>query len=180
MKDISLLIPPALRPWLLGLFSVFTVVVGSAMMKISARVKPSPIWFEFPWTQRGADEILGQWDGAAKDAVRKNLLLDFVFIASYVGGLVVAGAMASEELGVEFGAAPWAGAAITWAVIAAGLLDVCENIGQFAMLGGRRGPVWPLLTSVCATVKFILVFIAATYALCGLNAPLICFFQLHQ
>ena len=179
MNDPSLLIPPALHPRLLGVFFILTLAVGIAMRRISAPVKPSPLRLEFPWTQRGADAILSQWDDAAKGAVRKNLMLDFIFIASYVGGLVVAGAMTSEELGVEFGAAPWAGAAITWAVIGAGLLDVCENIGQFAMLGGQRGPVWPLLTSVCATVKFFLVLIAATYALCGLNAPLIRFFQLH-
>ena len=175
MKDLSVLIPPTLRPWLLGAFIVLFIVAGRAMQKISAPVKPSPIRLEFPWTQRGAHEILSQWDDAAKDAVRKNLVLDFIFIVSYVGGLVVAGAMASAALGP----APWAGAAITWAVIAAGLLDVCENIGQFAMLGGWCGAFWPLLTSVCATVKFLLVIIATLYALCGLVAGAIHFFRHH-
>ena len=175
MKDLSLLIPPSLCPWLLGVFFVLTAVLGRIMRKISAPVQPSPIRFEFPWTQRGADEILGQWDDAAKRAVRKNLLLDFVFIVSYVGFLVVAGAMASRVLG----AAPWAGAAVTWAVIAAGVLDVCENTGQFAMLGGRRGPFWPLLTSVCAAVKFPLVILAIFYAIGALAIWAIHLFKNH-
>lgn len=163
MQDLSMLIPVALRPWLLGVFFVFFLVVGRAMKTISESVKPAPIRFEFPWTQRGADEILGQWDDAAKRAMRKNLMLDFVFIVAYVGCLAVAGAMATGALQP----APWVGAATAWAVIAAGLLDVCENIGQFAMLAGRRG-LWPQFTSVCATAKFLLVGIALLYALCGL------------
>ena len=164
MKDISLLIPPALCPWLFGVFAVIFVVVGCAMQKISAPVAPSPIWFEFPWTQRGADKILSLWSDAAKDAVRKNILLDFVFIVSYAGGLFVAGAMARRALG----AAPWFGAAMTWAAIAAGVFDVIENTGRLAMLGGTRGAFWPRVTSVCACVKFQLADIAALYALCGL------------
>ena len=71
------------------------------------------------------------------------------------------------------------GAAITWAAITAGLLDVCENIGQLAMLGGQRGPVWPLFTSVCAAVKFLLIGIAILYALCGLVAGTIHLFRHH-
>ena len=175
MPDISLLIPPALRPWLLVAFVVLFLVVGKAMTNITASVEPKPIWLEFPWTQRGADEILCGWDDTAKAKVRKNLTLDFLFIMAYVGAFIVAGAMASGALG----AAPWVVAAITWVAITAGLLDVCENIGQFAMLAGQRGPVWSLLTSVCATLKFLLLTIAAIYVLCGLVAAVIHFFR-HQ
>ncbi len=153
------------RPWLLAAFLGLFFVVGWAMMNITASVKPKALRLEFPWTKKAADEILDKWknDPATAGKVRKSLALDFLFIVAYVGGLVVAAAMATGVLGW----APSVGAAITWGVIAAGLLDVCENISQFAMLAGRRG-LWPQFTSGCATAKFLLVGIALLYALCGL------------
>ena len=176
MNDISLLISPALRPWLLAVFIVLFLVVGKAMQSITASVKPKPIWLEFPWTKKGADEILDEWkkDATAAGKVRKSLALDFLFIVAYVGVIIIIGAMASGAHWI----AHWVGAAITWAAITAGVLDVIENFGQFVMLAGQRG-LWPLFTSVCASVKFLLVFIAAPYALLFLVPAVIRHFR-HQ
>lgn len=151
-----LIIPAALGGWL-------TV---DEIRRTSIAVWPRPIALQLAWSRANADAILKVWKKqvwktslrhSGEPAVRRvsrSIRWDFGFIPSYAvffAGLV---------------SLPWAGPewlAILqryglYAPLAAGALDVVENLGMLAMVDHHRMNAWlPRLVTVCSVGKFALI-----------------------
>jgi hypothetical protein len=119
---------------------------------------------EFAWTAQGADDALA---GADLDAVRATILWDFVFLALYasalyLGSLWASGVLTSERL-------RQAGPHVAVGAVAAGVLDVIENLAMLGHLNGWLGfSGWPTVAGLMAVPKFILVLVAVVYVVMGI------------
>jgi hypothetical protein len=121
-----------------------------------------------------AERLIESWGAALHDRAVWQVILDFPFILAYAWALFYFGVWAWRQavantrpkLAIAAHAAAWAG-------LAAGALDIFEDAGLLAMLGGARGNVVAGFTSACAIGKFALLAgaaITATLA-AGLSQP---------
>ena len=130
------------------------------MMKKSGG--PGIVPFALAATPERAREIKRTWGDAGVAAARKSLHVDFAFIASYIlPPVVFAGFVAAVVRGRGWtgwaSTATWSG----WAWVAAGMLDVAENVLLLHVLGAdqpkkaaTRG------AALCARAKFGLLGLA--------------------
>jgi hypothetical protein len=127
----------------------------------AAGTKRAIVDLELAWTQPVAREVVEKWRAATVlDVARRNIYVDFGFIAFYAPLLaLVCFSGASHRTG------GWrvAGVAIAWGMLAAGALDVIENLGMLPMLDGNF--TFVTLVSICAATKFVLLGIGVTYIL---------------
>ena len=114
---------------------------------------------EFAWTPEMMQIILDAWqvDGRSQEIV--VTILDFIYLACYslfISGLILLVARKLrdrfQEIELKFILIP----------ILAGFFDVIENIFLLIMLGSGQAVIFlfPLITSICATIKFILIYTA--------------------
>jgi hypothetical protein len=133
---------------------------------------PGIVPFELTGGQDRADEILAEWGEDGRDAARESLWIDFGFMLAY--GTFLALALASiRDLARERG---WRRlAAIGTVVVFFGALgagfDALENICLLLTLGGN-GAAFPLLATIFAGCKFVLLAVAIAYLLAGLTMRL--------
>jgi hypothetical protein len=129
---------------------------------------PGMVPFELTGGQDQADEILAEWGEDGQDAARQSLWIDFGFLLAY--GTFLTLALASvRDLARERG---WRRlAAIGGVVVSFGALgaafDALENVCLLLTLGGA-GAAFPLLATIFASCKFILLTTAIAYLLGGL------------
>ncbi|HUR17946.1 MAG TPA: hypothetical protein VMZ51_03295 [Acidimicrobiales bacterium] len=161
--------------WAATIVSVGVVLVSSSAMKACAKVMRKVggvgnLGLELLGSWERADPVLDAWrarpDGKA--AARKALRVDFAFIAGYVSlGVVVAATVASRA---GDRTPPWAGwadaaRAAGWAIVAAGALDVFEDISLFGTLAERRDHNWPGIAAAFARAKWVLAIVAVMVVL---------------
>jgi hypothetical protein len=111
-------------------------------------------------TSKKAKTIVDDWGTALRDLALEDIRFDYAFIALYTAALA---------LSCFYGAIVWsgwlarAGTILGWLMFVAGLLDVFENVGMTAEIGGNYG-VAPLVCTVSA-IKWIIVIAAALYSI---------------
>lgn len=133
---------------------------------------PGIIPFEVTGGQERADEILAEWDEEGKDAARESLWIDFGYLLAY-GTFLTLALAATRDLARERG---WRRlAAIGGFVVSFGALsaafDAIENICLLLTIDGA-GAALPLLATIFASCKFVLLAIAIAYLLAGLTMRL--------
>lgn len=120
--------------------------------------RTSQLQLQFVWTQTRMDTVLACWGKTGRRAVARGLVADYVFIAGYVSLLLT--------LAMRLGAAARAAAGTGWrwatfpaaaAAVAAGFLDVVENLAIWAVLNGATADPLGLAIGLLASVKFALV-----------------------
>jgi|GEM_PF-6839691 len=161
--------------WTSTMVSVGVVVVSSRAMKTCAKVMRQAggvgnLGLELLGSWERADPVLDAWRAKpeGKAAARKAVWIDFAFISGYVSlGMVVASTIATRA---GDGMLPWAGWAAAaraggWAIVAAGALDMFENISLFGTLAERRDNNWPGIAGAFAKAKWVLVILALTVVL---------------
>ncbi|HEX5712784.1 MAG TPA: hypothetical protein VFX85_05675 [Solirubrobacterales bacterium] len=160
------------RRWGLILSGIATVVLLLAMTPADERMRdtggPTIVPFELSGGQDRADEILAEWGEDGEDAARESLWIDFGFLLAY-GTFLTLGLIATRDRARRRG---WRRlAAIGGAIVAFGALgaafDALENICLLLTLDDS-GPVFPLLATIFAATKFILLTVAIAYLLAGL------------
>ncbi len=129
---------------------------------------PGMVPFELTGGQDRADEILAEWGEDGRDAARESLWIDFGFLLAY-GTFLTLALAATRDLSRRRG---WPRlAAIGAVVVSFGALgaacDAVENVCLLLTLGGA-GAAFPLLATIFATCKFILLAVAIAYLLVGL------------
>jgi hypothetical protein len=129
---------------------------------------PGIVPFELTGGQDRADEILAEWGEDGQDAARESLWIDFGFLLAY-GAFLTLALAAVRDLARERG---WRRlAAIGGVVVSFGALvaafDAVENICLLLTLDGA-GAAFPLLATIFAACKFILLAAAIAYLLAGL------------
>lgn len=152
--------------------AVASVVLFLAMSPAENRMTdtggPGMIPFELTGGQDRAGEILAEWGEEGRDAARESLWIDFGFLLAY-GAFLTLALAATRDLAGRRGRRRMAavGAAIvSFGALGAGF-DALENICLLLTLDGA-GAAFPLLATIFASVKFLLLAIAIAYLLAGL------------
>jgi hypothetical protein len=153
-------------------FGIATLVLLLAMSPADERMKdtggPGIVPFELAGGQDRADEILSEWGEEGQGAARESLWIDFGFLLAY-GAFLTLALAAVRDLAKRRG---WRRlAAIGGVVVSFGALgaafDALENVCLLLALDGA-GAGFPLLATVFAACKFILLTGAIAYLLAGL------------
>lgn len=134
---------------------------------------PGMVGFELSGGQERADEILAEWGKEGQDAAREQLWIDFGFLLAY-GTLLTLLLLMVRDLTRRRGwrrLAAIGGVVVYFGALAAGF-DAIENICLLLTLGGA-GAAMPLLATIFASCKFILLTIAIAYLLAGLGMRLV-------
>jgi hypothetical protein len=143
-----------------------------AMSPAEGRMKdtggPGMVPFELTGGQDRADEILSQWGEAGQEAARESLWIDFGFLLAY-GTFLTLALAAVRDLARERG---WrhlvaAGRVAVFFGALGAAFDALENVCLLLTLGGA-GPALPLLATIFAVCKFVLLTMALAYLLAGL------------
>jgi len=135
---------------------------------------PGIIDFEFVRNAERASHFLAEWGAGGRDTVRLSLLVDYGFMLSY-GAFVTLAGLATRDFGRERGlrALAAAGRVVPWFAAAAAVFDAGENAFLLLTVGGHGGSAAPVLATVCASAKWVLIVIAVGYLLWGLGARLV-------
>jgi hypothetical protein len=147
------------------------VVLLLAMSPAEDRMQehgPGMVTFELTGGQDRADEILAEWGEDGQDAAREQLWIDFGFLLAY-GSFLTFALAAIRDLARNRGwirLAAIGGVVAYFGALGAGF-DALENICLLLTLGGA-GAALPLLATVFAACKFILLAVAIAYLVAGL------------
>lgn len=151
---------------------IATVVLLLAMSPAENRMKdtggPGMVPFELTGGQDRADEILAEWGEEGQDAAREQIWIDYVFLLVYGTFLTLALAAVRNMARAR----DWrrlagiGGRIVSFGALAAGF-DALENTCLLLTLDGA-GAAFPLLATIFAACKFVLLAIAIAYLLAGL------------
>lgn len=134
---------------------------------------PGMIPFELTGGQDRSDEILSEWGEEGQDAARESLWIDFGFLLAY--GTFLSFALAAvRDLARERGwtrLAAAGGIVVSFGALGAAF-DALENVCLLLTLGGA-GAALPLLATIFAACKFVLLATAIAYLLAGLTMRLL-------
>lgn len=133
---------------------------------------PGIVPFELTGGQDRADEILAEWGDGGQDAARESLWIDFGFLLAY-GTFLTLALAATRDLARDRGwgrLATMGGTVVSFGALAAAF-DALENACLLLTLEGA-GAVFPLLATIFAACKFILLAVAIAYLLAGLGMRL--------
>jgi hypothetical protein len=166
------MIPPVTRRRGLIASGIATLLLLLAMSPSDQRMQdtggPGIVPFELTGGQDRADEILGEWGSEGKDAARESLWIDFGFLLAY-GTFLTLALMAVRDLARGRGwrrLAVVGGVVVWFGALGAGF-DALENICLLLTLGGA-GAALPLLATIFAACKFLLLAAAIAYLVVGL------------
>jgi len=151
---------------------VAAVILLLAMAPAEERMQdaggPGVVPFELAGSQDRADEILAEWGEEGQDAARESLWIDFGFLLAY-GTFLTLALAAVRDMARKRG---WRRLAAIGAVVVsfgalAAAFDALENVCLLLTLDGS-GAAFPLLATIFAGCKFVLLAIAIAYLLSGL------------
>ena len=152
------------------------MVLLLAMSPADERMKdtggPGIVPFELTGGQDRVDEILAEWGDEGQDAARESLWIDFGFLLAY-GTFLTLALAATRDLARQ---RDWRRlAAIGGVVVSFGALvaafDALENICLLLTIEGS-GAAFPLLATIFASCKFVLLAATIAYLLAGLGMRL--------
>jgi hypothetical protein len=129
---------------------------------------PGMVPFELTGGQDRADEILSEWGEDGQDAARESLWIDFGFLLAY-GTFLTLTLTTVRDLARERGwrrLATIGGVVVSFGALGAAF-DALENTCLLLTLEGA-GAAFPLLATIFAVCKFILLTTAIAYLLAGL------------
>jgi hypothetical protein len=155
---------------------IATVVLLLAMSPAEERMKdtggPGMVPFELTGGQERADEVLSEWGEDGQDAARESLWIDFGFLLAY-GTFLTLALAAARDLARDRGRrrlASIGGVVVSFGALGAAF-DALENVCLLLTLEGA-GAALPLLATIFATCKFILLTAAIAYLLAALAVRL--------
>lgn len=158
---------------LFGVALVFSLLIFSVFRVIDVPLQTSAaprgiISFELAGTGARAQAMLDSWDARARLYAALGLGLDYLFMVSYAATIGLAAAWAGRQLGAHRRWPIALGLALGWGLALAALLDAVENFALTVMLlAGTAAAPWPVVSAVCATVKFGLVILGLIFAFAG-------------
>jgi hypothetical protein len=134
---------------------------------------PGIVPFELTGGQAKADEIMAEWGEEGQDAARESLWIDFGFLLAY-GTFLTLLLFSVRDMATERG---WTRlAAIGGLVVGFGVtvaaFDALENACLLLTLADA-GSAFPLLATVFAGCKFVLLAVAIAYLIAGLATRLV-------
>jgi hypothetical protein len=126
---------------------------------------------QFARTTKRSQQIIASWGNTARTAAIPGLWLDYLYLVSYAITMVLGCVWSARQFG-EHGFA-WLMTLkenLPWLVILAAMFDATENLAHLVQLYSRPKPPWPFVAFICASAKFLLIFVGLTYTLAGVVA----------
>jgi hypothetical protein len=150
---------------------IATLLLLLAMSPAEDRMQgngPGIVSFELTGGQDRADEILAEWGEEGRDAAREQIWIDFGFLLAYGAFLTLAlGAVRDMARNRGWRRLAAIGGVVVWFGALVAGFDAIENICLLLTLDGA-GAAFPLLATIFASCKFVLLAIAIAYLLAGL------------
>jgi hypothetical protein len=148
---------------------IATVLLLAAMSPSDERMRedggPGIVPFELAASQERADEILAEWGEEGQDAARESLWIDFGFLVAYGAFLTLLIGWARDvATGRGWRRLARAGALLASAGALAAGFDALENACLLLVLDDA-GSAFPLLATIFAACKFVLLAAAIGYLL---------------
>lgn len=169
-------IAPSRRQWILvtGIATAAFWIALGIIERSLPNGTPGIIDFEFVRNADRAARFLAEWGADGRDSVRLSLIVDYGFMLSY-GAFVTLAGLATRDFAREHGhrALASAGRVVPWFAAAAAAFDAGENAFLLLTVGGDGGSAAPVLATVCASVKWVLIVIAVGYLVWGLGVRLL-------
>ena len=133
---------------------------------------PGIIPFEVTGGADRADEIMAEWGEEGQDAARESLWIDMGYLIAY-GIFFTLAAAATRDLARSRGWTRMArfGAVAVYLAALSAVFDAFENTCMLLTLDGA-GEIFPLLATVFASCKFVLLAAVIAYLLVGLGMRL--------
>jgi hypothetical protein len=147
------------------MFMIFVMGKTGASLKV-AHTPKGILDLEFAYNKTKTTSIINAWslniivDNISKAKI--NTYLDFIFLAFYASFLFFGCKKIAESNKSNIGLLIAKGALL------AGLLDIIENIGMLISLSGYASNTIAIITTFCASIKWILAIIAVLYLLIGI------------
>jgi hypothetical protein len=154
------------------LSAIASVLLLLAMAPADQRMRdtggPGIIPFEVTGGQDRADEILAEWGEKGQDAARESLWIDFAYLVAY-GTFLTLAAAATRDLARSRGWTRMAriGVAVVYFAALSAAFDAFENTCLLLTLEGS-GEIFPLLATIFAACKFLLLAVVIVYLIAGL------------
>jgi hypothetical protein len=148
------------------------VAMAPADQRMQDTGGPGIVPFELTGGESRADEIEAEWGEEGQDAARESLWIDFGYLIAY-GTFLTLALAATRDLARKRGwerLAAIGGAVVLFGALGAGF-DALENICLLLTLSDA-GAAFPLLATIFAGCKFILLAVAIAYLLAGLGMRL--------
>jgi len=120
--------------------------------------------FELSWSPGASGEMVRSWSEYARLLAAFGLGIDYLFMPIYALALSLGILLAAGRHSGRFANL---GAWMGWAALIAPIFDALENYGLLHSLLSPLFSLWPLVASVCATIKFTLLVVGLLYALIG-------------
>jgi hypothetical protein len=117
--------------------------------------------FELAWSPGASQSMVDSWSEYARLLAAFGLGIDYLFMPLYALALSLGILLAASR---HTGGWTKLGAWMGWAALVAPLFDAVENYGLLHSLLSPLFSLWPLVASVCATIKFILLILGLVYA----------------
>jgi hypothetical protein len=162
------------------LFIFIVALAGTLLLVVLMRDQGKPLVtcntpqgilnLEFASTPALAQGVINEWKTVTCNNVTNintatgNTKLDFVFIAFYVLFFYMSSLILSQSMP---GMAGGTGALLKWGIVAAGVLDIAENLLMLNTLNGSITVNGTYCTSLFAKVKFAIVLACFLYLLIG-------------
>lgn len=152
--------------------AIASVLLLLAMAPADQRMQdtggPGIIPFEVTGGQERADEIMAEWGEEGQDAARQSLWIDMGYLIAY-GIFFTLAAAATRDLARSRGWTRLAriGAVAVYLAALSAVFDVFENTCLLLTLDGAD-EIFPLLATIFAACKFLLLAVVIVYLLVGL------------
>jgi hypothetical protein len=136
------------------------------------RIEGAPLGIvslELAGTSERTRFIMDAWGPELQDRARTVQRWDYPFIIAYTLVLAFAVAGVGVILRDQRFIAELSGI-FAWAAVAAGVLDVVENLALTRVLNSETSQPWPRIAQIAAGGKFVLLFAIAAFLILGLFA----------
>jgi hypothetical protein len=153
------------------LIAYAVIVMGSVTMMVVLQRHGAPLKkaghqigeLELACSSTKAKTIIDDWGPHLTDLALEDIRFDYAFIALYTAALALTGFYGAIVWGgILRGWLARAGTFLGWAMFVAGLMDVFEDLGMAAEIGGNYA-IAPLVCTVSA-IKWFIAIAAFVYA----------------
>jgi hypothetical protein len=176
MDPFQHLSPSALRKCLflllIGTLGCFLVIAATHQPLANAVAPLGILSLQFAGELSAALMILNSWGETARLYAAFNLGFDYLYLAFYALFLSATCSWLARAWQHEAQGFATAGFLLAWAMLAAAVLDMIENVALWQLLLGSMNAHWPKLATTCAILKFGIILAGVGYIAIGLLAML--------
>jgi hypothetical protein len=145
--------------------STFLMVLGEPLRTPAA--PQGIVSFELAGSGAAAAAILDSWSPGVRELAMLNLGLDYLYLVAYPALLSLACFGVAGRLRERSAGLARIGIALSWAVLAAGVLDAIENAALIRIVASGPSDALARAAWLAAVPKFALVLAGLAYALGG-------------